>query len=84
MGDLVSQRGVKILEFMNTSPIFKGIGTIIVGILALLFAYYMVKKWNEPKSIPFKIFIGLAIFVILYGVFILSFQPAWWIPTWWE
>ena len=27
--------------------------------------------------------IGLSIFVVLYGLFILIFQPQWWIPPWW-
>ena len=83
MDDLVSQRGVMILEFMNTSPIFKGLGTITVGLIALLFAYYMIKRWNEPMSVSFKVFIGFAVFVVLYGLFILVFQPQWWLPPWW-
>lgn len=84
MPDLVSQTGVAILEFANTSPIFKGLGVIFVGAMALLYAYYMVKRWKEPMTVSFKIFIGFSIFVVLYGLFILIFRPAWWIPPWWN
>ena len=84
MEELISQKGVKILEFMNTSPVFKGIGTMIVGLVALLFAVYMKRKWNEPKSIPFTIYIAFSVFVILYGLYVLIFQPDMWTPAWWE
>jgi hypothetical protein len=84
MDDLISERSLRIVEFMNTSPVFKGAATMFAGILALLFAYYMIKKWNEPKTLPFRIFIGFSVFLVLYGLFILIFQPAWWIPPWWD
>jgi len=84
MENLVSERYIRILEFTNTNPIFKGIGLIVLGLIALLFAYYMKKKWHEPKTLSFNIFIGLAVFIILYGAFILVFRPAWWIPFWWN
>jgi hypothetical protein len=72
------------IVFMNTSPIFKGVSVMIVGAIALLFCYWMVKKWNEPMSWQFKVFIGLSAFIFLYGLFILIFQPQWWIPPWWN
>ena len=83
MNDLVSQSGVAILEFVNTNPIFKGLCTMLVGSLALAFAYYMEKRWKEPRTPQFMIFIGLSAFIVLYGLFILVFRPAWWIPPWW-
>jgi len=76
-------RGIDFLIFMNTSPVFKGISVTIAGLIALYFSYWMVKRWKEPISWQFMIFIGLAIFVVLYGLFILIFQPQWWRPPWW-
>ncbi|MCX5726770.1 MAG: hypothetical protein NT030_06335 [Candidatus Saganbacteria bacterium] len=69
--------GVKIIELTNSSPIFKGIATIIVGSIALYSALYLKKK-GEPDSLGLKIFTYLSIFVILFGLFILIFRPAWW------
>jgi sensor histidine kinase regulating citrate/malate metabolism len=76
-------RGIVFFTFMNTSPVFKGAAVIIVGLVALGFSYWMVKRWKEPMSWQFMIFIGLSIFVVLYGLFILIFQPQWWQPPWW-
>lgn len=70
--------GVKLIPFTNMSPIFKGISVVIVGVIALLFAYWMHKRWKEPVKGGFKVFIALAIFIVLYGLFILIFQPHWW------
>jgi hypothetical protein len=69
----------KIVQFTNFSPIFKGGGTIIVGLLALLFALYMKNRRKEPATLSYNLFLGLSIFVILYGLFILIFRPAWWV-----
>jgi uncharacterized membrane protein YeaQ/YmgE (transglycosylase-associated protein family) len=69
---------------MCTSPVFKGIGVIIVGLIGLLFSWWLVQRWKEPLTWQFKIFIGFSIFVTLYGLFILLFQPQWWIPPWWN
>ncbi|MFA5034568.1 MAG: hypothetical protein WC500_02145 [Candidatus Margulisiibacteriota bacterium] len=71
---------VDIVQFTNTSPVFKGLGALIVGVVALLFAWWMRKRWQEPLEGGFKVFLGLAIFIILYGLFILVFQPHWWNP----
>jgi cadmium resistance protein CadD (predicted permease) len=70
--------GVKLIQFTNMNPIFKGTSVAIVGILALLFAMWMQKRWKEPIKGGFLIFIGLSIFIVLYGLFILVFQPRWW------
>lgn len=77
-------KGIDFLVFMNTSPIFKGVSVLIVGIIALLFSYWMVKRWKESISWQFMIFTGLAIFIVFYGLYILIFQPAWWVPPWWN
>lgn len=63
---------------MNTNPIFKGSSTTIVGLLALLFALWMRWRWKEPLKGGFLVFIGVSIFIVLYGLFILIFQPQWW------
>ena len=83
MSSPMEPRGIDFLIFMNTSPVFKGISVTIAGLIALYFSYWMVKRWKEPISWQFMIFIGLAIFVVLYGLFILIFQPQWWRPPWW-
>jgi hypothetical protein len=69
--------------FSNTSPVFKGVSLMILGAISLLFCWWMVKKWKEPMSWQFKIYIGLSIFITVYGLYILVFQPQWWIPPWW-
>lgn len=74
----MSERSVKIIQFMNMSPFFKGVGLVILGALALLFAWYMKKKWKEPKSFGFYLFIALSGFIFLYGLYILIFRPEWW------
>lgn len=76
-------KATELIVFMNTSPIFKGTSVLIVGIIALLFSWWMIKKWKEPLTWQFMIFIGLSVFIVLYGLFILIFQPQWWIPPWW-
>ncbi len=70
--------GVKLIQFTNMNPIFKGTSVAIVGILALLFALWMKERWKEPIRGGFLVFIALAIFIVLYGLFILVFQPRWW------
>jgi len=77
-------RGTNFLIFTNTSPVFKGISVTIAGIIALIFCWWMIKKWKEPLTWQFRIFIGLSIFIVLYGLFILIFQPQWWTPPWWQ
>lgn len=77
-------KGTSFLIFTNTSPVFKGVAVIIVGLIGLFFSYWMVKRWKEPMSWQFMIFIGLSIFIVLYGSFILIFQPQLWVPPWWD
>ena len=68
----------RFVEFTNMNPTFKGGSTAVVGLIALLFALWMNKRWKEPLKGGFLIFIGVAVFIVLYGLFVLIFQPQWW------
>ncbi len=68
----------KIVQFTSFNPFFKGPALIILGLCALLLAYYMKRKWKEPNSFGYFLFIGLAIFIIFFGLYILVFRPLWW------
>ncbi len=70
--------GTKIIIFTDRNPIFKGGAVMIVGLLALLFAMWMQRRWKEPVRGGFWVFIAVSIFIVLYGLFILIFQPHWW------
>jgi uncharacterized membrane protein HdeD (DUF308 family) len=74
----MSEFGVKIIQFTNMNPVFKGSSVAIVGLLALLFAMWMRARWKEPLKGGFIVFIGLAVFIVFYGLYILIFQPQWW------
>jgi hypothetical protein len=74
----MSEFKVRLLQFINMNPVFKGSSVIIVGLLALLFVLWMRAKWKEPLKGGFLVFIGLAVFIVLYGFFILIFRPLWW------
>jgi phosphoglycerol transferase MdoB-like AlkP superfamily enzyme len=71
------QKGV---QFTNMSPVFKGGSVTIAGLVALLFVLWMKQRWKEPLRGGFLVFIVLAVFVVLYGLFILIFRPLWWNP----
>lgn len=70
--------GTKVLIFTDRNPIFKGGAVMIVGLLALLFALWMQRRRKEPIRGGFLVFIAISIFIVLYGMFILIFQPQWW------
>ena len=70
--------GVTFIQITNMSPIFKGLSVTIVGLLALLFSWYMKEKWKEPLKGGFLVYIGISVFILLYGLFVLIFQPQWW------
>ena len=76
----MNELGAKVIEFINVSPVFKGTSVLLAGIFGLLFAYWMQRRWKEPLKGGLLVFIILAGFVILYGLFILIFQPHWWNP----
>ncbi|MBU0630925.1 MAG: hypothetical protein KKC80_08460 [Candidatus Margulisbacteria bacterium] len=71
---------VSFVQFTGTSPVFKGVGVLIVGILALLFSWWMRKRWQEPLAGGFLVYMVVAGFIVAYGLFILIFQPHWWNP----
>jgi len=77
-------KGINFFIYTYSNPVFKGITVIIAGLLALGYCYWMIKRWKEPMTWQFRVFIGLSIFIVLYGLFILLFQPQWWIPPWWN
>lgn len=69
---------MKIIQFTNYSPIFKGGAIALVGLSALLFAYWLKVRWKEPVQGYFLVFVGVACFVTLFGLFVLMAQPQWW------
>jgi len=74
----MSDLGVKFIQFINMNPLFKGTSVTLVGLLALFFALWMKERWQEELKGGFLVFIGLAVFIVLYGLYIVIFQPAWW------
>ncbi len=74
----MSDWGANLMMTMNMSPTFKGGTVLIVSAVALLFAFWMRKRWNEPISAGYVIFISLGAFCFLFGLFVLLFQPQWW------
>ncbi|MDI6731654.1 MAG: hypothetical protein QME05_03635 [Candidatus Margulisbacteria bacterium] len=69
---------VQLVKVTNMSPWFKGGSVTVVGIIALLFAWWMKARWKEPIQGGFIVFVGLAAFITLFGLFILLLQPQWW------
>jgi hypothetical protein len=74
----MSEWGVNFIKFTNMNPLFKGGATLVIGLIALLFAWWMHKRWKEPLQGTFLVYIGVAAFVTLFGLFVLVFQPQWW------
>ncbi|MDD5593885.1 MAG: hypothetical protein PHG97_04005, partial [Candidatus Margulisbacteria bacterium] len=69
---------IKFVQLTNMNPIFKGASVTVVGLIAILFALWMMRRWKEPLNGGFLVFIGVSIFIVLYGLFVLIFQPQWW------
>lgn len=76
--NFMSDWGIKLIQFTNMSPVFKGGLTAVVGLVALLFALWMNARWKEPVKGGFLVFISVAIFIAIFGLFILIAQPQWW------
>ncbi len=74
----MSEWAVRFVEVTNMNPTFKGASVALVGLLALLFAYWMNRRWKEPLQGGFLVFAGVAAFIVLFGLFVLIFQPQWW------
>lgn len=73
-----NELGIKIIAFTSTSPLFKGAAVTVAGLLALCFAWWMKARWREPLKGGFLVYLCLSVFITLYGLFILVFQPQWW------
>ena len=69
---------VKLVYFTCFSPIFKGAALIILGLLGFLFYMFMKRKWKEPGSFGFNLFMATSVFIALYGLLILVIRPNWW------
>ena len=74
----MSDWGANLIMTMNMNPAFKGGMVAITSLVALLFAFWMKKRWNEPASSGFVMFVSLAVFCLVFGLFVLIFQPQWW------
>ena len=74
----MTQWGINLIQFTNMNPFFKGTAVALLGAFALLFSFWMRKHWKEPLTGGFLLFISLSVFIVLYGLFILIFQPQWW------
>lgn len=61
---------------MNT--LMRGLSVVGVGLAALLFAYWMNKRWQEPVKGSFFVFIAIAVFVVFFGLYIAALKPLWW------
>ena len=72
------ETGLKILTFVNKSPVFKGTALIILAMLSLLFALWVGKREKE-KDFNFWLFVSFAVFIFIYGLFILIIRPNWWL-----
>lgn len=69
---------VKLTQFMNMNPLFKGASVTLVGLVALFFAWWMSERWKEPLKGGFLVFVLLSVFITLFGLYILVLQPQWW------
>jgi glucan phosphoethanolaminetransferase (alkaline phosphatase superfamily) len=74
----MNEWAVSLVSFTGMNPTFKGGSVALVGLLALLFAFWMNRRWKEPLKGGFLVFIGVSVFIVLYGLFVLVFQPQWW------
>ena len=74
----MNEWGVKIIQFTNMDPLFKGMSVTIAGFIALLFAWWVRERFKEPLKGHFLVFIALSTFIVLYGLYILVFRPNWW------
>ena len=71
--------GLKLITFMSQRPVFKGWALIILGLLALLFAWVYKGKGNKIEG-SLWVFILVAVFILVFGIWILIFSPQWWLP----
>lgn len=70
---------IKLLTFMNQSPIFKGVSLTILGVLAILFGLWMKKK-NKKMDFNLWVYIIISVAILIYGIFVLIYRPVLWMP----
>jgi len=71
--------GIKLITFMSQRPVFKGWALILLGILSLLFAWIYKGKGKKVEG-SLWVFILVAAFILVFGIWILIFSPQWWLP----
>ena len=72
--------GIKIIRYTNESPLFKGPALVILGLVALWFVWNVTVNKNKKIEKGSLVCAILAIFIILYGLFITIIRPMWWNP----
>ena len=73
---------LRILHWTMTSPIFKGLGFVGLGAVGLTFGWRAHQK-GEKMEFGFSLYLILAAFILLYGLFLLVLRPHWWTPPVW-
>ncbi|MBU0572923.1 MAG: hypothetical protein KKH83_00415 [Candidatus Margulisbacteria bacterium] len=73
-----SKFGIWFIQFTDRSPLFKGSALILLALFALGFAYFVKKKWGEQGSFGYYLFAGVAVLILIYGLYILVVRPNWW------
>jgi hypothetical protein len=69
---------IAIVQYTCFNPVFKGTGLVIFGLLGILIYLYMKRRWKEPASFGFNLFLATAVFIVIYGLIILVLRPNWW------
>ena len=67
------------VQYMNQSPIFKGSALCLIAIAALAFGWWR-KDRGEKLEGGLFVFVLVAAFILIFGLFLLVFQPHWWNP----
>jgi hypothetical protein len=70
---------VRWITYSSQSPIFKGSSLCLIALCALAFAWWR-KERGEKLQGGFLVFSATALFILLFGLFLLIFQPHWWNP----
>ena len=68
---------LRFVQQMSTDALYKGVGLILLGCVASSFALW-VKRRGDPPSLGWYLFLGIALFILGYGIFLVMVQPPWW------